>query len=52
MSNSIQLKLVECEKVNEDKTHEEIAQEEFKKVNIDEFEGEHRCPLCGFEWND
>ena len=25
---------------------------EFKKIDIDDFVGEHKCPRCGFEWND
>ena len=26
--------------------------DEFKEINVDDFEGEHKCPRCGFEWND
>ena len=26
--------------------------DEFKVINIDEFVGEHKCPRCGFEWNE
>ncbi len=26
--------------------------EEFEEINIDEFKGKHKCPLCGFEWDD
>lgn len=25
---------------------------DFKEINIDDFEGQHKCPKCGFEWND
>ena len=33
-------------------TEEDIAENEFKEIKIEEFEGEHKCPLCGFEWDD
>lgn len=26
--------------------------DDFKEINIDDFEGQHKCPKCGFEWND
>lgn len=29
-----------------------IANGEFKEIKIEDFEGEHKCPLCGFEWDD
>ena len=25
---------------------------DFKQVNIEDFEGQYKCPKCGFEWND
>lgn len=25
---------------------------DFKEIDIEEFEGQHKCPKCGFEWND
>lgn len=25
---------------------------DFEEVNIEDFEGQHKCPKCGFEWND
>lgn len=27
-------------------------EDEFKKITVDDFKGEHKCPRCGFEWND
>lgn len=27
-------------------------EDEFKEINVDDFKGEHKCPRCGFEWND
>lgn len=26
--------------------------DDFKEINIDDFEGQHKCPKCGYEWND
>lgn len=33
-------------------TEDFIELDDFKEVNIDDFEGQHKCPKCGFEWND
>lgn len=30
----------------------EEEDEEFEEIIIDDFKGEHKCPMCGFEWND
>ncbi len=26
--------------------------EEFQEIKIEDFEGKHKCPKCGYEWND
>ncbi|WP_458454371.1 ParB N-terminal domain-containing protein [Methanobrevibacter sp.] len=26
--------------------------DDFKEINIDDFKGQHKCPKCGFEWNE
>lgn len=36
---------------NEEETDTEII-DDFDEVIIDDFEGQHKCPKCGFEWND
>lgn len=39
---------------NTDNEEEYYAEDidDFKEINIDDFEGEHKCPKCGYEWND
>lgn len=36
----------------DDETEEFKELDDFKEINIDDFTGEHKCPKCGFEWND
>lgn len=35
-----------------DPTSDDNGLEEFDDVVIDDFEGKHKCPKCGYEWND
>ena len=37
--------------ITEEKNDDDTV-DEFKEINVDDFEGEHKCPRCGFEWND
>ena len=37
---------------NEKRKEKEKPLKEFKRIPIEEFEGEHKCPMCGFEWDD
>ena len=47
---SIQTTLFGETVISEDCDDEPI--DEFKEIKIEEFIGEHKCPLCGFEWDD
>lgn len=47
--NNLELKASEP---TEEHVEKDNSYAEFKKINIDDFEGEHKCPRCGFEWND
>ena len=38
--------------ITEEKDNDDVCDDEFKEIIIDDFEGEHKCPRCGFEWND
>ena len=48
--NENTLELEVCENIDNSVLEDKNC--EFKKISIDDFEGEHKCPRCGFEWND
>ena len=40
------------EEENQENEYEFQEIDDFKEINIDDFEGQHKCPKCGYEWND
>lgn len=36
--------------IDNSENNEEI--EDFDEINIDDYEGQHKCPKCGYEWDD
>ena len=42
---------IEIDNTNFEYDDEDIPND-FEEVNIEDFEGQHKCPKCGFEWND
>ena len=48
--NTIQ-KTLFGEIITEEKNDNDTG-DEFKEIIIDDFKGEHKCPRCGFEWDD
>lgn len=39
-------------KTKDDRNNNQKVEKEFKKIDIESFKGKHKCPLCGFEWDD